>query len=368
MRINTTKENLLNGVQMVQRAVSTKNPMPILTGILLESKDNKLKLTATDLEIGIECNVEVTTIEEGSIIVPAKYITEIVRKLPDVPIDLTGDTENNTITIQYNSSQVNLHGFNADEYPAFPVVEGNLSFAIPTNTFKETLRQVLYATNTDESRPVFTGVLFEIKDGLLTLVATDTHRLALKKVAIDEEPAELETIIPGRTLGEISRIISNSDDEDVIKITLGSNQALFTIKNTVIVSRLIEGQFPNYQGVIPKNHKSKVRIKVKELLDSTERAALLTKTGRETIRLDIKKDLLMLSANTDVGFIQENLNCYLEGEEVSISFNARYLTDVLRTVGEEEIILELSGPLSPGVIRPPRGDNYLSLILPVRTA
>ncbi|MTI80694.1 MAG: DNA polymerase III subunit beta [Firmicutes bacterium] len=366
MKINTTKDNLLHGVQMVQRAVSAKNPKPVLSGILFNAENNNLKLMATDLEIGIECSVTVTTIEEGSIVMPAKYITEIVRKLPDVPIDIFANTDNNSIEIKYSKSEAKLHGFNADEFPSFPTVENEINFTIPAKLLKDILKQVIFATSSDENRPVFTGILFEISENELIVVATDTHRLALKKVSMAKDLPYIKVIIPGRTLSELTRIIANDDEE--IKITLGGNQALFTLKNSVLVSRLIEGQFPAYDQVIPKNYKSRFRVNVKELLDSTERAALITKSGNQTIKLDIQQELLIIRANTEIGGVHEELNSYLEGEPMQIAFNAVYLMDVLKNIDSEEIYFELNGPLSPGVIKPVDNNNYLALILPIRTA
>jgi DNA polymerase-3 subunit beta len=366
MKINTTKEKLLHGVQMVQRAVSPKNPLPILSGIMFKAENDTLKMTATDLEIGIGCNIPVTTIEPGSVVIPARYITDIVRKLPDVPIDLATDTTNNTVLLKYSTSEVRLHSLNAEEFPSFPSVEDDVCIDIATSTLKEMLRQVLFATSNDENRPVFTGVLFEIKNNVLSLVTTDTHRLAVRKLKLGTDLPDTKVIIPGRTLSELVRIMGNNDE--TVKITLGGNQALFSLKDTVLVSRLIEGQFPAYDQVVPQNFKARLRVKVKEMQESTERAALLTTSGKQTIKLSTQQDLIFITANTEIGGIHEEVNAYLEGEPMQIAFNAGYLTDVLRAVGKEEIHFELNGPLSPGVIKPVDGDDYLTLILPVRTA
>ncbi|MBM7855831.1 DNA polymerase-3 subunit beta [Desulfohalotomaculum tongense] len=366
MKINTTKDQLFHGVQMVQRAVSLKNPLPVLSGIMFKTENDTLKMTATDLEIGIECSVPVTTIEEGAVVIPARYIAEIVRKLPDVPIDLSSDASSNTVVIKYGASEAKLHGFNADDFPSFPTVEKEVSFEISAQILKEILKQVLFATGSDENRPVFTGVLFEISEKGLTVVATDTHRLALKRINLSEDLPGTKVIIPGRTLGELVRVMAAN--EEAVKITLGGNQALFTLKDTVLVSRLIEGQFPAYDQVIPRSYKSRLRVKVKDLLESTERAALVTRSGNQTVKLDVQQELLLVTANTEIGGIHEEVNCYLEGDAMQIAFNAHYLTDVLRSIMAEEIYFELNGPLSPGVIKPVAKDDYLSLILPVRTA
>ncbi len=365
MKITTVKENLSYGVQIVQKAVSSKNPLPVLTGILFKTEGNTLKLTATDLEVGIECHVPVTTIEEGAVVIPAKYITEIVRKLPDVPIDMTSDDQNNIVTIKYNTSEAMLNGFNVDEFPAFPKVESEINFNLSAQELKEMLKKVIFAASVDENRPVFTGILFEIKDNVLTLVATDTHRLALKNLNLNKTLSSVKAIIPSRTLSELIRIIGSTDD--TISITIGESQALFKLKDITLVSRLIEGQFPAYEQVIPSEHKSRVRVKVKELLDSTERAALLTRSGSQIIKLNVQQDLLTITANTEIGGIHEEIKVYLEGDPMQVAFNAVYLTDVLRVLDQEEIYFELNGPLSPGVIKPINQNDYLSLILPVRT-
>lgn len=366
MKINTTKENLLHGVQMVQRAVSPKNPLPVLAGILFEAKDNTLTLTATDLEIGIECTVPVTTISPGSVVIPARYISDIVRKLPDVPIDISVDATNNTVVVNYSTSEVRLHSLNAEEFPAFPSVENDVTIELANTRLKEMLRQVLFATSNDENRPVFTGVLFEIKENVLSLVTTDTHRLALRKLNLTTPTQDAKVIIPGRTLSELVRIMPNQEDN--VKIILGNNQALFSTADTVLVSRLIEGQFPAYDQVIPQDYNAKLRVKVQEMLESTERAALLTTSGKQTVKLSTQQDLIFITANTEIGGIHEEVNAYLEGEPMEIAFNATYLTDVLKAVGKEEAYFELNGPLNPGVIKPVDDDNYITLILPVRTA
>lgn len=400
MEINTKKEDLLYGVQMVQKAVIAKNTLPILAGVLFQTKNNVLKIMATDLEIGIKCTIPVTTVKEGSAVIPAKYLIDIIRKLPNVPINIKLDEENNIITIKYNSSEeysvkeFKLHGFKKEEFPSFPTVEDEteIDFNIPVLVLKELLREILFATGLDENKPVFTGVLFKIEEkNNLALVATDTHRLALRKTSLAECQLQNLTsvIIPGRTLKELARIISNihsfqstedlDQQNELVKIIISNNQALFILKNTILISRLIEGNFPVYDQVIPKGYQSRLKFKTKELLASIERAALLTKTNNQIIKLNTKllespnhkQDLLLVTANTEIGAIYEEINIHLEGEPVQIAFNAGYLTDILRTISAEKIYFELSGPLNPGVIKPVTitdGEEYLVLILPVRTA
>lgn len=367
MKFNSNKENLAYGVQVVQRAVSPKNPLPILSGILLRCEEGKLYLTATDLDLGIECLVPVNCLKEGSVVLPAKYLSEIVRKLPDSLLDISTE-DNNVTTLKYGQSKFTMNGFAPDEFPLLPFVDGEKSFTIKQDLFKNMVKQVTFATSSDESRPIFTGVLFEVEDENLRLVATDTHRLAfrtgfLKTAGVGEQ---VSALIPAKTLNEVVRIMPS--DSENIKITFSSNQVIMEMGNIKLISRIIEGQFPNYKQVIPQGCKSKLKIKTRDLLDAVERASLIAKDGPNVIRLTVQNENLIINSNSpEVGMIHEEIPVSLEGEETQISFNSKYLIDVLRAIDAEEVLLELTGSLSPGIIKPVEGDNYLYLILPVRT-
>jgi len=365
MKIICTRQNLIQGVTTAQRGVSSKNPMPILSGILLSAKDNRLELQATDLEMGIQCSIPANIQEEGSIVLPAKYMGEIVRRLPDAPIQIDTGQGTNAL-IRYGQSEIIINGFEADEFPAFPAPQRKNSLTLSEENLKEMLRQVLFATSVDENRPVFTGVLMEISNGSLKLVATDTHRLALRNEKIEQKADELSIIIPGKALNELARVIGTPDRQ--VELSFGENQIIFSMEDTCLISRLIEGQFPNYRQVIPNGYRTRLRMKTKELLEAIERASLLARVGTQIVRLTIEEEKIIISANTEVGRIHEEVSTFLDGETTSISFNAVYLIDALRSVGSENIYLDLSGPLSPGILRPVEADNYISLILPVRTS
>lgn len=365
MKIICTRQNLVQGVSTSQRGVSAKNPLPILSGILLSAKDNILTLEATDLEMGIQCTVPCNVQEEGSIVLPAKYFGEIVRRLPDTPIQIETIEKENVI-IRYGQSEISINGFNANEFPVFSNSQGNNSFTISEEELKEYLRQVLFATSMDENRPVFTGILMEISNSVLRLVATDTHRLALKEESLPSILEEINVIVPGKALNELSRIIGASDRN--ITISIGENQVIFMMEDTKLITRLIEGQFPNYRQVIPQGYKTRVKIKTKELLESVERASLLARVGTQVVRLAIEEEKVIISANTEVGRIHEEVPAYLAGETMNIAFNAVYLIDALKAIGGESIYIDMSGPLSPGILRTVDNENYLSLVLPVRTS
>ena len=226
MKIICTRQNLIQGVTTAQRGVSPKNPLPILSGILLSAKDNQLELKATDLEMGIQCTVPANIQEEGSIVLPAKYLVEIVRRLPDTPIQIETEQGINAV-IRYGQSEITINGFESEEFPAFPAPQGNDTFSLPEEELKEILRQILFATSNDENRPVFTGVLMEMSEGDLRLIATDTHRLALREEKVADIAGEKNIIIPGKALNELSRVIGAPDRK--VDISLGDNQIIFSI-------------------------------------------------------------------------------------------------------------------------------------------
>ncbi|BAF58183.1 DNA polymerase sliding clamp subunit [Pelotomaculum thermopropionicum SI] len=366
MKIISDRENLFNALQVVQRAVSVKNPLPILSGIKFEAEDDRLFLTATDLEMGIRCSITAEVLQPGAAVLPARYITELIRKLPDQPFLIESDQDTGHVTIRYASSEASMNCFQADEYPEFPVPEGKIEFTVPADTVREVIRQVIFAVGSDENRPVFTGVLFEVREGQVQVVATDTHRLAWRKFDLEERisGADINLIIPGRSLNELARIAGGQDGR--VKVTAAESQVLFTVGETSLITRLIGGNFPNYRQVIPQEFVSRIRAKTKDLAEATERASLLSKDGAPAVRLDAGGNVMVVTANSEVGRVREELAVQQEGEPVQIAFNARYLSDVLKVVGSEEIDIEFTGPLSPGVIRPVGSTDYLSLLLPVR--
>ena len=367
MKFTANKDNLSFGVQVVQRAVSSKNPLPVLSGILLKLKNGQLIFTATDLEMGIECSVPVDTGEEGGVVLPSKYFGEIVRKLPDVKISLDVNKENNSTSIKYGQSEFNLLGLPADDFPILPSIDSESTLIIKQEIFKNMIKQVSFSVSSDDNRPVFTGILVEIENGSIRLIATDTHRLAYRSGKIENLDLDFSksVIIPGKTLNELNRIM-NSDSEK-LKIAFGDNQIVFEMPGIRLISRLIEGQFPNYKQVIPQGCKTKIKIKTKELLEATERASLLAKEGSNVIKLNITSEKMIISSNSpEIGKIEEQINIEIEGEETQIAFNSKYLIDVLKVIDVDEILLELTGSLSPGIIKPLEGEDYVYLILPIR--
>lgn len=367
MRIEISKKDFFEGIQTVNRAVSSKTTLPILSGILLKTEEDKVKLVATDLEIGIEFYVKANIIKDGAIVLPAKYFTSIVRELSDTQIILTADLSNNTAQIKCGQAQFNIHGSSSDEFPLLPKINSKTRFTIYQNTLKEMINQVKFAISDDISKPFLTGGLLKFEEKNLLLVATDTYRLSYKKVKFDRKDIiGEEVIIPNKTLNEISKLLNNN--EDLVEISITSNQILFKFSGVTIVSRLIDGQFPNYKQVIPKKNNTKAIINKVELLNATKRASLLAKRDSNIIKINLQEDQLIITANVpEIGQAYERISISLTGQETEIAFNATYLMDCLKVITSEQVILELSGSLSPGVIKDSSGDEYIYIIMPVRS-
>lgn len=364
MKFSTTKSSLVYALQVVQKAVSPRNPVPTLSGILFDAAEDKLLLAATDLDLTIQCTVPVTVHEPGNIVLPARYIIELARRLPDVPVLIEALSGGSAATINYGLSQTNIHGFPAEQYPELPEIPDTPALSISQGKLKEIIRQVIFAASTDETRPVFTGTLLEIQDEMLSLVATDTHRLAWSRLPVPETRI-IKIIIPGKTFTELLKITGNSEEEN-IDIYVNESHVFFVSSGMQISSRVIAGKFPPYQQVIPREFNTRIKAVTRELLEATERASLLISEGMPVVHFNLEKEACILSVHTEAGWIREEINVQMEGEPLQISFNSRYLCDALRAVSSEQVMINLTGPLSAAVIRCPDNGNYLSLLLPAR--
>lgn len=366
MKIFCSKDALLSGVNAVQRAVSNKSTLPVLQGILLIAKHETLQFAATDLEMGIRCELPSQVEEEGTMVVPAKLFADVVRKLPDTEIML--EERNQSIIISYYQSEIVLNGYDPEEYPLLPDLLDPISFTLPTLIFKNMIRQTIFSCALEENRPVFNGTLLQIEETNIRLVATDTHRLAYSISEIQNpHKSQFSGIIPAKTLAEISRLLR--DEDEFLTISFNENQIVFQFGSIYLISRLIEGQFPNYKQVIPQTCETKLVLSVKTFLEAVERASLLSrdKSGSNIIRIKVEENELKIDQTSELGKISEQINIDMEGKNVVIAFNAKFLIDALKVIDSVQIIFELSGPFSPGVMRPLDNPNYLYLVLPVRT-
>lgn len=361
---NTT--NLNKAIQTVQRAIASKPSTPIFSGIHLLTKDNKLEIQAMDLNVAIACTIEADITEPGEILVSAKHFAELVRKLPGEAITVTKNKENNTIKVVSGKSEFQLLLMDEEEYPKFPEFDGNQTITLEDEKIKELIKKTIFACSNDEARPLFTGILVEIQDGMITFVGTNTHRLAIK--SLPQEAAEpMSMIIPAKVLNEISRNLVSELPQHV-QISLLYNQIMVIIDNTVIVSRLIEGKFPDYRKVIPPKFAVRTTVNVKEFAGAVERVALFSNEGDYSIiKVSVdSEEITITSSSPDVGTGREVIGCATEGDKLNVAFNSKYILDILKNLESEEAILEMNTSLSPVCIKSAQEADYTYIVTPVR--
>ncbi|TMB83028.1 MAG: DNA polymerase III subunit beta [Chloroflexi bacterium] len=377
MNISVMQENLARGLQTVSRAVSSRATLPVLANVLLKTQDAGLKLTATNLEIGISSWVPGKVEGEGEITVPAKLITDLVASLPNQRIDLELSVKDRTLKLTCGGSRASIKGIEADEFPVVAVIGEAPTTAIPSRALREALTEVVFAAASDESRPILTGVLTRFAGETVTLAAADNYRIAVRTLAVARPvAAELTIVVPARSYAELVRILPDSDDPIEVTVTPNRSQALFHVEGTDLVSRLIEGQFPNYEPVVPKRDAWTARAVVdrETFLAGTRRASIFARDSANIVKVEVGGDgsdgagIAITAHAADVGDNADSLEAAVEGSPTTIAFNARYLIDVLANLGSDEAALELSGPLAPGVIRGVGKDDYVHVIMPVRTA
>jgi DNA polymerase III subunit beta len=371
MKVVLTRGDLLKGISTVQSAVASKNTMPILANVLLEAKDKKLELVATDLDMGIRCSVQAEVVDKGSITINAKKLSDIVRELPEASVDLEID-DNHKMILVCQKSSFKVHGLPKDDFPILPEVKKDKFFKVKGSLLQEMIHKSIFAVSTDETRYVLNGVFFQAEGGKLRMVATDGHRLAFIQKKLEGKADEkCSVIIPTKTLNELSKVISDvgkgKEDEVIVEITATDNQIKFVVGGVEIVSRLIEGQFPNYEQVIPKESDKKLEASTADLAAATRRVAILTSEKSNSIRYQVKGNKLTISSKTpDMGEAKEEMDVVYKGEEISIAYNAKYVLDVLKNVGTDAVLIELTQPLSPGILRPKGDSDYLCVIMPMR--
>lgn len=364
MKIICSKENLLEGINIVQKAVSTKTTLPILEGILLEAGE-EFKLTGNDLELGIECLVEADIKREGSVVINSRILGEIIRRLPDAEVMLEVK-ENNSVTIDCEDSFFEIKGLAAAGFPALPLIEKEDGLAISQKTVRDMIKQTIFAVSTDENRPILTGSLIECKNGNITFVSIDGFRLALRRSVFGNDAYEKNVVIPGKTLNEISKIIQPVDE--IMYIYSTNNQILFDLGNCKVVSRLLEGEYLNYRGILPQDHETKIKVSTKELLASFERASLIisSEERRYPVKININDEKMLITSNSEVGNVREELKIEMEGNNIDIAFNPRYFIEALRVIEEEKVHIHFTSGIGPCTIKPIENDSFAYLILPVR--
>ena len=364
------QENLARGLSVVSRAVSSRSTLPVLANVLLKTEDAGLKLTATNLEIGITYWVPGKIDEDGATTVPAKLLTDLVNSLPPgdkVELEVTaGDT----LHLKAGRFQTHIKGIDAEEFPAIQTAGERPTTRIAQNVLRRALAETAFAAASDEARPILTGVLARFEGDQLTLAAADNYRIAVKTVPILDAVPETSVVIPARALNELSRILADVDDPVEVVLASGRNQVLLHLDGIDLVSRLIDGQFPNYQQVMPQAHATRAVLDREELLRAVRPAALIAHESANIVKLQISSNGesgITVSANAEIGDHVGQVEAAVEGDGTSIAFNAKYLADVLEKVDAEQFALELQGPLAPGVFKPVGDEQYVHVVMPVRT-
>ena len=361
MKFQLKKESLLKGIQTVQNVTSGRSTLPILSNVLIETVKNNVRLVGTDLDIGVICTIDANVTEEGSVTIPGKKFGDIVRDLPDSEIHFSAK-KNSIVTIECEKSFFRIMGLPKDEFPKLPELRDKEILTIDQSILKEMLKVTSFAICHDEARYVLNGVYMVAENEKIHLAATDGRRLAVVSRELSlPKGLQKKVIISVKAVNELNRLL---EDTGSVKVALDDNHIIFSLNDTIIISRLIEGEFPNYEGVIPKESKEKIKIDREKFLASCKRVSLLTTQEAQSVRIDLIKGKIIISANVpDVGEAREEIEINHKGGDISIGFNPNYLIDVLKNLNNQEVNFELTDAEKPGVIR---DEGYVYVVLPMQ--
>ena len=363
MKIRCLKSDLVKGVSIVSKAVPTKTTMPILECILIDATLGKIKFTANDMELGIETTVDGSIQEKGIVALDAKIFSEIVRKLPENEVTIETDAKLNT-TITCEKAKFNIPGQSGDDFTGLPAVEKNESITLTQFTLKEVIRQTIFSIADNDNNKLMTGELFEIIENELKVVSLDGHRISIRNIELKNNYENKKVVVPGKTLNEISKILSG-EVEDQVKIFFTDNHIVFEFDDTVVVSRLIEGEYFRIDQMLSSDYETKVKINKREFLDCIDRATLFVKEGdKKPIIITIDDTGMQLNINSQMGSMNEEIDIDKEGKDIMIGFNPKFLIDALKVIDDEEISIYLVNPKAPCFIKNEE-ESYIYLILPV---
>jgi len=366
MKLSCTQENLAKGLSIVSRSVATRATLPVLSNILIQTDKGRLKLSATDLEIGIHTWIGAKIDAEGAITVPARLLSDYINNNSDKTINLTLDTT--TLKLESEHFKANIKGIEASEFPLIPQVKKSVEITLASLELASGINKTVIATALDESRPVLAGVYFySDADKNLKMVATDSYRLAEKSIKLVNPPEkDFKFIVPARTMAELARILGTAGPS--LKILPGENQVEFSMEDTILVSRLVEGSFPDYAQIIPKESKSTAEMATPQFNNAIKMASLFARESANNIKLKITTPdkVEVLATSSQVGDNVSALNGTVKGESVEIAFNAKFILDALAVIGSDKVTIELSGNMAPGILRGTKDPNYLYVIMPLR--
>lgn len=372
MKLIFDKENLLNIINTVQKAVSAKSTMPILECIKIEAfQDGSIIVTGNNLDICIEYKSECIVNEPGEIAISSKMFGEIIRRFPDGDVHITVNDENNVMFLKCGSSEFNIQGLDAKEYPAIPEVDENYRFSMSQEALKRMIRKTIFAISVNEARkPILTGSLFEINTGVLTIVSTDGFRIAKMEKTVDSSLKDTKFVIPGFTLRELMKVLEDNDEN--MDIVISQRYVKFCFKDYIVISRLLEGEYVNYKPIFNTPNNIVVTANTKDFTDSIERAALIInddtmqKSEKVPVRLVVSDDMIDITCTTSKGKINDAISVDKIGNDIEIGFNHKFLLETLRSCEDENIKIELSNPKGACFIKPTENNDYIYMLLPVR--
>jgi DNA polymerase III subunit beta len=365
MHLRCSQEHLLRAVQTVGRAISPRASMPILGNILLETTKNGVKLAATDLELGIEAYVAGTVKEGGAVTLPARILTDIVTNLPIASVDVMVAEGESKASITSENVRFEILGLPATDFPLMPSGDGNVVVTLDAGLLRTMIRQTSFAVSTDETRPFLTGVYLVIDGDSGHMVATDGGRLAVRRAKVGGAKGKIAAIVPSKIMAELVRVLGSVEGE--VSVVSHENQLIFALPGMRFISRLIAGQFPNYEQVIPKEFKQRITVGTERLLRGVRRASITARDSANVVRLNAAEGTLTVSSNTpDVGKAQEDIEVKIEGDPIPVAFNAKFLMDALANIDAPNVHFDLTGPLSPGALHPTDNAEYVYVLAPVR--
>ena len=372
MKIACQQENLSRGLSIVGRAVSTRSTLPVLANVLLASDSGRLKLSATNLEMVMTCWINATVEAEGAITVPARTFTDLVGQLPKETVELEVAAETQTMHIECGRTESNVRGIDATEFPLVPDPDLTQSIRLQASTFKQMINQVVFAAASDDTRPTLTGVSVQFVGKQLKLAATDAFRLSVRTAELEHEAASKSVIVPARALSEVARVITNDDEVLHVTVPEGRNQIIFKLDNIVVVSQLIDGNFPDFTPIIPTQYKTRAVMSTAALLQAAKTAGIFARESSHTARIKIDPGNELTGAYTAISATSQEtgdnvvqVDAAVEGNEVELAFNVKYLTDVLNVLETPQVALESNSPMEPGVVRPGGSDDFFHIIMPM---
>jgi DNA polymerase-3 subunit beta len=367
MKISCNQQDLSKALNIVSKAISSRTTLPILKGILIEAtEEGLLRLSASDMDLSIEKSFPVNVIEAGSTVVSAKLFIDIIKKLPNEEIEITENE--GQVNIKCIISEFNIVGQPADEFPKIGLINTDKSIKIDKDLLKEMIKRTSFAASIEEAKGIIVGVLLEMNDKGLTMVALDGFRMAVTREKTETEE-NIKIIIAAKILNEINKIFSEEDTDIDIHMIIDEKKGVFLYEGARIVLRIMEGEFIKYKDILPKEHQCRIKVNRGEMIDSLERASLLAKEGRNNlIRFSIIDDKVVITSRSEEGNVKEEVFVEKEGIDLEIGFNAKYILDVLKIVSDDELIMELNSSISPCIVKPVEGNKFEYLILPVRIA